>query len=272
MKQKADKIVPSWKESLRYIPLTIRSSVIGVLMGALPGTGGDIAALLSYDQAKRWVKDPSAPFGQGAMEGIIAPESANNAAIGGAFIPMLTMGIPGDAVTAVLISALTVQGLRPGPNLIRETPDLFWLIVAALLLASGFLLLFGLTGIRAFTKIVEIPKGIPMPIILILSVIGAYAIRSSLYDIFWMFGFGLIGYFLKRYHYPVAPIVLGVILTKLCEENYRRGVMLEGSVAGMLGSIFTSPVSIVLFALLVLLFISGSFRRSAPETDSGAGH
>lgn len=153
------------------------------------------------------------------MEGIIAPESTNNAAIGGAFIPMLTMGIPGDAVTAVLISALTVQGLRPGPNLIRETPDLFWLIVAALLLASGFLLLFGLTGIRVFTKIVEIPKGILMPIILILSVIGAYAIRSSLYDIFWMFGFGLTGYFLKRYHYSVAPIVLGVILTKLCEEN-----------------------------------------------------
>lgn len=256
VKQKVDKIIPSWKESVKYLPLTIKSSVIGVLVGALPGAGGDIAALLSYDQAKRSVKKPSAPFGQGAVEGIIAPESANNAAIGGAFIPMLTLGIPGDAVTAVLISALTIQGLRPGPNLINETPDLFYLIVACLFLASIFLLVFGLTGIKIFTKIVEIPKGILMPTILILSVIGAFAIRNSLYDIFWMFGFGVIGYFLKRYNYPIAPIVLGVILTKLCEENYRRGVMLEGSISGMLISIFTSPISIVLFVALVVMFVT----------------
>ena len=137
----------------------------------------------------------------------LCDELSPAAKIGGAFIPMLTLGIPGDAVTAVLISALTTQGLRPGPNLISQTPDLFWLIVASLLLASVFLLVFGLTG-----------------------------------------------YFLKLYNYPIAPIVLGCILTKLCEENYRRGVMLEGSVHGMLGSIFTSPISIVLFALLVFLF------------------
>ncbi|MBQ4432192.1 MAG: tripartite tricarboxylate transporter permease, partial [Synergistaceae bacterium] len=257
VKQKVDKILPSWAESLKYLGLTIKSSIIGVLVGALPGAGGDIAALLSYDQAKRSVKKPSAPFGQGAVEGIIAPESANNAAIGGAFIPMLTLGIPGDAVTAVLISALTIQGLRPGPNLISQTPDLFWLIVASLLFASFFLLVFGLTGIKAFTKIVEVPKGILMPTILILSVIGAYAIRNSVYDILWMFGFGIIGYFLKRFNYPIAPIVLGVILTRLCEENYRRGVMLQGgSVMGMLGSIFTSYISIALFVLLVVLFVT----------------
>ena len=257
VKQKVDKILPSWTESAKYLWLTVKSSIIGVLVGALPGAGGDIAALLSYDQAKRSIKNPSAPFGKGAVKGIIAPESANNAAIGGAFIPMLTLGIPGDAVTAVLISALTIQGLRPGPNLISQTPDLFWLIVASLLFASFFLLVFGLTGIKAFTKIVEVPKGILMPTILILSVIGAYAIRNSVYDILWMFGFGIIGYFLKRFNYPIAPIVLGVILTRLCEENYRRGVMLQGgSVMGMLGSIFTSYISIALFVLLVVLFVT----------------
>lgn len=256
VKQKVDKILPSWAESAKYIGLTIKSSIIGVLVGALPGAGGNIAALLSYDQAKRSVKNPSAPFGKGAVEGIIAPESANNAAIGGAFIPMLTLGIPGDAVTAVLISALTIQGLRPGPNLISQTPYLFWLIVVCLLAASFFLLVFGLTGIKAFTKIVEIPKGILMHTILILSVIGAFAIRNSVYDILWMFGFGIIGYFLKRFNYPIAPIVLGVILTRSCEENYRRGVMLEGSISGMLGSIFTSYISIALFVLLVVLFIT----------------
>lgn len=269
VKQKVDKIIPSWKESIKHIPLTLKSSVIGVLVGALPGAGGDIAALLSYDQAKRSVKNPEVPFGQGAVEGIIAPESANNAAIGGAFIPMLTLGIPGDAVTAILISALTIQGLRPGPNLISNTPDLFWLIVACLFVASIFLLVFGLTGIKIFTKIVEIPKGILMPVIIILSVIGSYAIRNSLYDIYWMFGFGIIGYFLKRFDYPIAPIVLGVILTKLFEENYRRGVMLEGSIHGMILGIFKSPISIVLFVLVIYLAVTqtGAYKKWRARRD-----
>ncbi len=263
VKQKVDKILPSWAESAKYLPLTIRSAVIGVLVGALPGAGGDIAALLSYDNAKRTVKNPETPLGEGAVEGIIAPETANNAAIGGTFIPMLTLGIPGDAITAILISALTIHGLQPGPNLMSNTPDLFYLVVACLFVASFCLLLFGLTGIKIFTKIVEIPKEILMPMIIILSVIGSYAIRNSPYDIFWMFGFGLIGYFLKRNNYPVAPIILGVILTTLCENNYRRGVMLEGSIHGMLLSVFNSPISIVLFVLLIVLFVTqtGPYKK-----------
>lgn len=266
VRQKVGRILPSWAESMRFLPLTLRSSLIGILIGALPGAGGDIAALLSYDHARRSVKRPTAPFGEGAVEGVIAPESANNAAIGGAFIPMLTLGIPGDAVTAVLLGAFTVQGLRPGPNLVFETPELFWLIVACLLLASVFLLLFGLTGIRVFVRLTEIPKGILMPVILVLSTIGAFAIRNSLYDVFWMFGFGAAGYLLKRFRYPVAPVVIGVILTKLCEENYRRGVLLEGSVGGLLASVFQSPVSIVLFALLIFLFVSQCAAQRAHRT------
>ena len=269
VKQRAEKIIPSWAETRKHLPLTLRSAVLGVLVGALPGAGGDIAALLAYDQAKRSVKNPSAPFGEGAMEGVVAPETANNAAIGGAFIPMLTLGIPGDAVTAVLLSAFTIHGLRPGPNLIANTPELFWLIVACLTVASVFLLLFGLTGIRLFTKIVEIPKGILLPGILILSVIGAFAIRNSVYDIVWMFGFGVLGYFLKRFDYPVAPVVLGIVLCTLFEDNYRRGIMLEGSVWGMIAGIFTSPVSIALFALLLFLVVSQSGRyknwRKSPK-------
>ncbi len=271
VKQETGRILPSWGEAVRLLPLTIRSSLIGVLVGALPGAGGDIAALLSYDQAKRRVQHPKTPFGEGAVEGVVAPEAANNAAIGGALIPMLTLGIPGDAVTAVLISALTIQGLRPGPNLIAQTPDLFWFIVMSLLLASVFLVVFGFTGIRVFIRLAEIPKGILMPIVLILSVIGSYAIRNSLFDIFWMFGFGLIGYFLKRYRYPVAPIVLGCILTRLCEENYRRGIMLEGSVGGMAASIFTNPVSMILFALFVFLFVTQTGPNRNRNANRGKG-
>jgi len=256
IKQKVDKIVPSFDETIKHLPLTLKSAVIGVLVGALPGAGGDIAALLSYDVAKRSTKHPTVPFGTGAVEGIIAPETANNAAIGGAFIPMLTLGIPGDAITAILISALTIHGMRPGPNMINTTPNLFYLIVACLAFASLFLLIFGMTGIKIFTKIVEIPKGVLMPLIIVLSVIGSFAIRNSLFDIFWMFGFGLIGYFMKRYDFPIAPIVLGVILTTLFENNYRRGVMLEGSISGMILSIFKNPISIFLFVLIIILTVT----------------
>ena len=254
VKQKIDKIIPSFDVIKKYLPLTVRSSIVGVLVGALPGAGGDIAALLTYDQAKRTVKNPEVPFGEGAVEGLVAPESANNAAIGGAFIPMLTLGIPGDAVTAVMIGALTIHGLRPGPNLMTTTPDLFYLIVSCLLIASIALLVFGLTGIKIFTKIVEIPKGILLPIIIILSVVGSYAINNSLFDIFWMLGFGILGYFLKRFDYPVAPAVLGIILTKLLEENYRRGILLKKSLAGLFGSVFTSPITFILFVLIVVMF------------------
>jgi len=254
VKQDVDKIIPSLDTIKKYIPLTLRSSLVGVVVGALPGAGGDIAALLTYDQAKRTVKNPEVPFGQGAIEGIVAPESANNAAIGGAFIPMLTLGIPGDAVTAVMIGALTIHGLKPGPNLMTTTPDLFYLIVSCLFIASICLVVFGLTGIKIFAKIVEIPKGILMPLIIILSVVGSYAINNSLYDIFWMLAFGVLGYFLKRFDYPVAPCVLGIILTTLLEENYRRGIMLNKSIGSMVGSIFTSPISLVLFVAIVAMF------------------
>lgn len=265
--QEAGRILPGWRIMLKQLPLTLRSALTGVLVGALPGAGGDIAALLSYDLARRTVKKPSAPFGQGAVEGVIAPETANNAAIGGAFIPMLTLGIPGDAVTAVLISALTIQGLQPGPQLIAESPDLFWLIVACLGLAALFLLLFGLTGIRIFTRISAIPRPLLIPLILILSAVGAFAIRNSVYDILWMFGFGLLGYALKRFGYPVAPVVLGIILCPMIENNFRRAMLLEESLPGLLGSIFHSWISVVL-VILLLLPAAGRLRRKRKAAQS----
>ena len=262
VKQDAKKILPSVNEIVKHLPLTIKSAVIGVLTGALPGAGGDIAALLSYDSAKRTTKNSEVPFGEGAVEGVIAPETANNAAIGGAFIPMLTLGIPGDAITAVLISALSIHGINVGPNFMNSLPEIFWIIVAMLLAGAIFLLIFGLTGIKIFTKVSLIPKNILMPIILVLSAIGAFAIRGSLIDIFWMFGFGIFGYLLKKFNFPVAPVVLGIILTPLLENNFRRGIMLEGSLGGLFVSVFKSPISIILFALLVLIIITSVLKRA----------
>ncbi|HAS90702.1 MAG TPA: C4-dicarboxylate ABC transporter permease [Clostridiales bacterium] len=258
VKQKIDRIIPYFSSIKKNFPLTIRSSILGIIVGALPGAGGDIAALLAYDQAKRTVRNPETPFGHGAVEGVIAPETANNAAIGGAFIPMLTLGIPGDAVTAVMIGALLIHGLQPGPMLMQETPHLFYLIVSTLAISNVFLLIFGLTGIKIFTKLVEIPKGRLLPIIIILSVIGTYAVNNSLTDILWMVGFGILGYFLKVYDYPVAPTVLGIILAGLIENNYRRAVISAGSILKLVGGIFTSPLSIILLGIIIFSFVTQS--------------
>ncbi len=266
VKQKVDKIIPGWKNVIKYMPLSFRTSLMGVLVGALPGTGGDLAALLAYDHARRTVKKPSAPFGKGAIEGLVAPESANNAAIGGAYIPMLTLGIPGDAVTAIIIGALTIHGLKPGPLFMTERPDIFWLMVGGMVIANLFLLIFGFSGIRLFAKIVEIPKQILMPAIIILSVVGAYSINNSIMDVYWMLGFGVAGYLFKIYKLPLGPVVLGVILSSLLEQNYRRAVSMAGNtISGFLVDIVTHPISLVLLIVILVMIIGqvSSVRKLA---------
>jgi putative tricarboxylic transport membrane protein len=257
IKQKLDKIIPSWSDVKRFLPLSLQTSSIGTIVGALPGTGGDIAALIAYDHAKRVTKNPEVPFGKGAKEGLIAPESANNAAVGGAYIPMLTLGIPGDAVTAVFLGALFIHGLNPGPLLLVERPEMFWMTVGNLTLANIFVLIFGLTGIKLFSKIVECPKGILIPVIFILSIVGAYAINNSVADIWWMLGFGVLGYFMKLYGYQVGPVILGVILSRLVDENWRRAIISEReSLGDLFANLFASPLSIALFSIIVFAFLS----------------
>ncbi len=257
VKQSISRITPEWAAVWDNMFLTLRASTIGVIVGALPGTGGDIAALMAYDHAKRTVKNPyPKPFGQGAYQGLIAPEAAANAAIGGAFVPMMTLGIPGDSVTAVLIGALIIHGLRPGPMLMREQPQFFWFVVGSLLLANIFLYIWGMTGIRAFSKIVEIPKPYIIPIIAVLTFVGGYSIQNNITDIYWMIGVGILGYFMKRYDYPVAPLVLGVILTPIIDSNFRRGVqMAHGSACDFFLGMITNPVSLVILAIMILTAI-----------------
>jgi putative tricarboxylic transport membrane protein len=257
VKQDVSKIIPSWSVIVKYLPLSIRTSFIGVIIGALPGTGGDIASLMAYDHAKRTVKNPSRPFGQGAYEGLIAPESANNAAIGGAYIPMLTLGIPGDAVTAVIIGALYIHGLKPGPMLMIETPHLFWFTVGNLALSNIFLLIFGLSGIRIFAKLVELPRGILIPVIIVLSVVGTYTIQNNIVDVYWMLGFGVFGYVLRMYGFQVAPIILGIILGPLMDMSYRRAVLAcENNFGAFLLELVTNPLSLVLTIAVLFMLLT----------------
>lgn len=270
MRQSVKRIVPSFDSLRKYWKLGALSSAIGTFVGALPGVGGDVAALISYDVAKRVTKNPEVPFGQGAKEGLIAPEAANNAAMGGSLIPMLSLGIPGDAVTAVVIGGLYVHGLNPGPLLMVENPYIFLFFVGSCILANLFLLVFGLTGIRIFTKIVECPRGILYPLILLFSVVGAFALNNSGADVLWALGFGVLGYFMRNNGYPIAPMVLGVVLSALLDQNWRRSLLAEqDSIPRFLGELFSSPLSVALLVITAAMILSqtvyGRLASSPPQ-------
>lgn len=256
VKQEVDSVRPPMDRLAKMFPVAAFSGVLGTIVGALPGAGGDIAALLAYDATKRVVKNPDVPFGEGALEGVVAPESANNAAIGGALIPMLTLGIPGDSVTAIFIGALSIHCIRAGSMLMSAQPELFTNLVWLSVVGNIFLLIFGMMGIRIFAKLVEIPRNVLLPLIIVISVIGSYSINNMPLDIVWTLIAGVIGYFLKFYGVPVAPLVLGLILGPTIEVNLRRSIISAGSVGGMFADIFTHPLSLILLLILVLMMVT----------------
>lgn len=247
---------PPLRFLLSFLPLSMRVSVMGVLIGALPGAGGEIAALLAYDHAKKTVKKPNRPFGKGSYAGVIAPEAGNNAAIGGALIPLLTLGIPGDAVTAIFIGALFIHGLQPGPLLMEQSGDVFWMMVGSSLLANVFLLIFGLLVVSLFVRIVTIPKQVLLPIIAVITVIGAYALNNSVTDVYWMLGFGLVGFFMKVHKFSVAPLVLGIILGPLIDTSFRRAYMGASGPADFLSGFVNSPISLILTIFFIFTLLS----------------
>lgn len=254
IKQKIGRLVPDWKQVFHFFPLTFLSALIGIFVGALPGTGGDIAALFAYDTAKRTVKNPETSFGEGALEGLVAPESANNAAAPAAYIPLLALGIPGDTCAAIILGSLVIHGFNPGPTLMTKNPEILGIIVGGMILANLFLLPLGLSGIRIFSKIAEVPKQMLMPVIIVLCVVGVYAINNSMVDIVWMIGFGLLGYFMRRHDFPVGPMVLGIILSSLIEKNLRRTISLCATTP-FFQLIFGSLLSTVLFLAILAIIV-----------------
>lgn len=237
-----------WK---RCISPIIKGSLIGTFIGAVPATGGGTAAFLSYGEQRRATKDPD--FGNGSIEGVAAAESANNSATGGTFIPMLTLGIPGDSVTAVMMGALIIQGLTPGPALFTDHGDTINGIYISLLFANIFMLIMGQIGLRWFYKVCLIPKEILQPIIFGLCCIGAYAAGSSMFDVGVMVFFGVVGYMLIQLGIPMTPILLGLILGEITESNLRRGMI---PVQGNFWKFINRPICLVILAFTVfsLLF------------------
>lgn len=246
---KIKRTIPTIEDVKRVFPTMLRSSVIGTVIGAIPGTGGDIASWVSYNEAKRWSKHPE-EFGNGAPEGIAAPEAANNAVSGGALIPLLTIGIPGDSGTAVMLGALMMQGIIPGPLLFTEQTDKVYLIIVGLFLANIFMGLLGFAGIRLFSKIVAIPDVILTPMIFIFCFVGTFAMNHNISDIFLMIIAGILGYFMLKMDFCVPPLILGLILGRTLESNLRRSLVLsDGSPIIFL----QRPIALV---LLIAAFIS----------------
>ena len=250
----AGKMRYSFREMVRFLPLSLRSSLIGVFIGALPGAGGPVASIIAYDSARKSVKNPSRPFGEGAVEGVIASEAANNACIGGALIPMLTLAVPGDAVTAVILAAFYVHGLQPGPLLFVRTPELFSIVLAGGFVASVVMLILGMTVVPRLSKIVLVPKRILMPLVTVLCVVGTYAVNSSMFDVGLMFCFGLVGFLMRSRGYPPAPLVLGLVLGEMMDSNLRRAINMALAGDNFFFSLFGRPTSVVL-ALLVILSV-----------------
>lgn len=254
-----DRVIPRIRDVLQYWRTVIRSGLIGTFMGIVPGVGEDVAAWSSYAAARRASKEKE-KFGKGSVEGLMAAETGDNASIPGAVIPVLTLAVPGSAPAAVLLAAMLIHGIRPGPLIMIENPTFVYDVVAMMLLASFGILFYGLTLTKLLVKILLVPRTLIMPVIFVLCTVGSFAIASRLFDIYVMLAFGVIGFVLRRFNYPIAPLVLGIVLGDILDKSLRRGLVLSD---GDLTPFLTRPISAVMAAavLFMILMSVPAFRR-----------
>ncbi|MGR5065763.1 tripartite tricarboxylate transporter permease [Photobacterium sp. DNB22_13_2] len=244
---KFDHKLLSKKDLKTMLPTAIKSGLMGTSIGSVPGAGADISAFVCYNEAKRSAKNPD-EFGKGSVHGLAAAEAGNNGVTGGSLVPLLTLGVPGDAVAAVLLGALIVQGLTPGPLLFSQNPEVVYGVFSSMLVANIVMLLIGLLGIRFFCRIIEVPKIIMIPIIIFLSVIGAYAINNSMFDVGIAIGFGLFGFILNKMEIPSSPILLAIILGPMAETNLRKSLLMFD---GSWSFLYERPIALAFIVLAV---------------------
>lgn len=248
-------LLPSFKEIKSFFWTTIVGSVIGVLVGIVPGTGGSISTFMAYDVCKKFSKHPE-EYGNGALEGIAACESSNNGTTGGALIPMLSLGIPGDVVTSVMLSALVLIGITPGPQIFTENADMIYVIFVGMFVIQFLMLGLGLIFARWAPYVLRIPTKILMPIILVLCIVGAYSQSNQVYHVLVAFIFGVVGLFMKKYGYPGAPLILGIVLGPLAENNLNRALQISKNDWSIL---LRRPISLT-FIILSILFVTVQVR------------
>ena len=241
-----------------------RSSLIGTGVGILPGIGASIGSVIAYTVAKSTSKTPE-KFGTGSEEGIIASEAANNATVGGALIPLIAMGIPGSVIDAILIGALMIHSIQPGPTLFLTNADIVWGMIAACLLANILMYILMTTSVKHIAGLMYLPRSFVLPVVMVFCVIGSYALNNTMFDVWVMLGFGVIGFLLERAKYPLGPFVIGFVLAPLAEEKLRSGLMMT---AGDISPILTRPMSLMFtlsaIGLLIWPFFS-EWRKNRKE-------
>ncbi|GAB2476989.1 tripartite tricarboxylate transporter permease [Promicromonospora xylanilytica] len=253
MRARFRELFPRWSELRESLPPTLRGSVIGFVVGVLPAAGSTIAAYFAYDVERRIPDKGRRPMGTGSVRGVAAPEAANNAAVNGAFVPTLSLGIPGSATTAILLGALLVYGVQPGPSFIPDNPELYWGLVASFLLGNIALLVLNVPLVPFFASALRVPYLFLFPAVVATCLIGAYALRNNLFDVLVAAVFGLVGFLMIRGSYPPAPLVLGLVFGRLLEENLVRT---SGMGRGDLGIILERPISLTLVVLTVLVVVA----------------
>ena len=241
-----DTVIPKIRDITKYWRTILRSGLIGTGVGIVPGVGEDVAAWSSYAAAKRSSAEKEM-FGKGSVEGLMAAETGDNACVPGAIIPVLTLAIPGSAPAAVLMAAMIIHGVKPGPMIMIENPQFVYDVVAMMLFATIGILIYGLVLTKALVQVLRVPQNFLIPIIFVLCVVGSFAIAGRMFDVYVMLLFGLVGFGLRHFGYPMAPLVLGIVLGDLLEKNLRRALILSD---GDISPFFTRPISAVVATLI----------------------
>ena len=249
--------LPGFKTLKRMKDVIFRSSVIGTIIGIIPGEGAAVGAFFAYSEAKRRSAEPER-YGTGIPEGIVAPETANNATVGGALVPTLTLGVPGSPAAAVLLGALLIQGLTPGPKLFSDEPDLMYAIFLGLFLINILMMFIGLVAIRFAAQLIRVPTSVIVPTVMLLSFVGIYSVSNSFFNVSVLLGAGILGYVVRKLGYSIAPLSIGFVLGPILENSLRQSITIaDGSVV----EFFNTPIGLTIYGLLVLTILWGPIMQ-----------
>jgi putative tricarboxylic transport membrane protein len=264
------RFLPTWDEIRRIRTTLARSSIIGILVGILPGAGGDIGSWVSYNEAKRFAR-PDEPFGKGSIVGVAASETANNAVTGSSLIPLLTLGIPGSATAAILLGALIIHGLQPGRTLFTDHAHITYTVIVGFMFANLVMGVVGMSVGRYMGAVTRLPNNVLIPVIVVLSIVGSYSLGNNAFDVFTMMAAGIVGYLMRKAGFPPAPLILGLILGPIAETGFRQSVTLAKG--PLIGYILSSPISLFLFAMTLLSIASAAYleyrRIQASRAEDG---
>lgn len=257
---KMDRVLPTWADWVLTRMAILRASVVGFFVGILPGGGGTVSSVLAYGAEKQFSKQPR-KFGKGAIDGLAATETADNASSNSAFVPLLTLGVPPNPVLALIFGALLLQNITPGPQLVDDHPDVFYGVIASMYIGNAILLLLNLPLIRVFVMILKVPQSVLGPLVVLIAICGVYAVSNSMFDVLLMLIFGVAGFILRRFNFDLAPLILGFILGPMLEVEWRRSMIMSDGSAFIFIDRTASMVVLIMLAVTIALILVAALRK-----------